>query len=150
MKRYLIDTNLLLLFLRNDERWEKLNNQFDFGASRNYISAVSVGELESLALQNNWGIKRMERLKDLTTVFAVIDINIDTIIKQYAQIDAFSQGKLKDRPLSISARNMGKNDLWIAATAAAFQLELLTSDLDFDHLNNQFLTLHSIDIQNLI
>ena len=85
----------------------------------------------------------------MTTVFAITDINIDIIIKQYAQIDAFSQGKLKDRPLSISARNMGKNDLWIAATAAAFQLELLTSDLDFDHLNNQFLTLHSINVLSL-
>jgi|GEM_PF-5599429 hypothetical protein len=31
-----------------------------------------------------------------------------------------------------SARNMGKNDIWIAATAA-----LITSDQDFDHLADE-------------
>ena len=37
----------------------------------------------------------------------------------YAQVNAYSQGKIKGRPLprGLSARNMGKNDLWIAATA---------------------------------
>lgn len=54
----------------------------------------------------------------------------------YAQIDAYSQGRLTLNPLpaSLSARNMGKNDLWIAATALFFDLELHTADQDFDHL----------------
>jgi tRNA(fMet)-specific endonuclease VapC len=34
----------------------------------------------------------------------------------------------------MSARNMGKNDLWIATTALYFDLELHTTDNDFDHL----------------
>jgi hypothetical protein len=33
---------------------------------------------------------------------------------------------------------MGKNDLWIAATAHALNAILLTTDNDFDHLNNIF------------
>ena len=64
----------------------------------------------------------------------------------YAEIDAFSQGKLKDRPLSISARNMGKNDLWIAATASILNATLLTTDLDFNHLHNVFLNLEYIKV----
>ncbi|MBU6120983.1 PIN domain-containing protein [Hymenobacter siberiensis] len=54
----------------------------------------------------------------------------------YARIDAYSQGKLELEPLpaGISARNMGKNDLWIAATALYFGVELHTTDKDFDHL----------------
>ena len=34
-----------------------------------------------------------------------------------------NQGKLKDKPFNNSPRNMGKNDLWIAATASVFNLE---------------------------
>ena len=34
----------------------------------------------------------------------------------------------------MSARNMGKNDLWIAATALYFDMVLHTTDNDFDHL----------------
>ncbi|WP_353485140.1 hypothetical protein [Haliscomenobacter sp.] len=63
------------------------------------------------------------------------------ILYRYAQIDAFSQGKLKDQPLNNSPRNMGKNDLWIAATASVFNLELMTLDQDFNHLNVAFLEL---------
>ena len=35
---------------------------------------------------------------------------------------------------------MGKNDLWIAATASVFDLTLLTMDKDFEHLNKEFLS----------
>jgi len=34
---------------------------------------------------------------------------------------------------------MGKNDLWIAATAHVTGATLLTTDKDFDHLDPQFL-----------
>ena len=34
---------------------------------------------------------------------------------------------------------MGKNDLWIAATAFALDVPLMTTDGDFDHLNDTFL-----------
>lgn len=33
---------------------------------------------------------------------------------------------------------MGKNDLWIAATAALLGLKLVTTDHDFDHLHDVF------------
>jgi tRNA(fMet)-specific endonuclease VapC len=33
---------------------------------------------------------------------------------------------------------MGKNDLWIAATASVYECKLLTTDLDFQHLHPQF------------
>ncbi len=40
--------------------------------------------------------------------------------------------------------NMGKNDLWIAATASVLNLELLTTDSDFDHLDGEFIKLRKI------
>ena len=42
-------------------------------------------------------------------------------------------------PLGSSARNMGKNDLWIAATTHVLDLTILTTDNDFDHLDNVFI-----------
>ena len=65
----------------------------------------------------------------------------NNIIKRYAEIDAFSQDKLKNRPLNYSARNMGKNDLWIAATASVLNIPLMTTDNDFNHLDKLFLKL---------
>jgi len=34
-----------------------------------------------------------------------------------------------------TAKNMGKNDRWIAATASVPDVDLLTSDKDFEHLD---------------
>ena len=70
-----------------------------------------------------------------------MDIKLPEIIKCYAEIDAFSQNKLPENPLGISARNMGKNDLWIAATASVLGAKLLTADADFEHLQGVFLDL---------
>jgi tRNA(fMet)-specific endonuclease VapC len=36
---------------------------------------------------------------------------------------------------------MGKNDLWIAATASVLNIPLITTDNDFIHLDKTFLTL---------
>jgi len=41
---------------------------------------------------------------------------------------------------------MGKNDLWIAATASATSAKLLTSDQDFLHLDEVYLDLALIKI----
>ena len=76
----------------------------------------------------------------------ITDINSQDLIERYAEIDAFSQGKLLDRPLNMTSRNMGKNDLWVAATASVLDATLLTTDLDFNHLHNEFLTLELVRI----
>jgi predicted nucleic acid-binding protein len=39
---------------------------------------------------------------------------------------------------------MGKNDLWIAATAYILDATLLTADGDFDHLNGSFLDVKKV------
>jgi tRNA(fMet)-specific endonuclease VapC len=43
-----------------------------------------------------------------------------------------------------SARKMGKNDVWIAATAAVLDIPLLSTDADFQHLHNVYLDLHNL------
>jgi len=109
--------------------------------NRNLISIVSVGELKSLSLRNNWGERRNQELDDALKDFITVDIRYMPIVMKYAEIDAFSQGKLKDKPLKMSSRNMGKNDLWIAATASLANARLITFDQDFEHLNKTYLEL---------
>ena len=70
--------------------------------------------------------------------------NVEEIIDKYAEIDAYSQGKLPDTKVDFSARNMGKNDLWIAATTKLIEAELITTDKDFEHLDNKFFKVHMI------
>jgi len=38
---------------------------------------------------------------------------------------------------------MGKNDLWIASTAALLGLKLITTDADFNHLHDVFIETYS-------
>ena len=100
---------------------------------------MSVCEIRSIALRNNWGKKKQQQLEELLNQLVIADINAEDVIEKYAEIDAFSQGKLKGKPLCTSSRNMGKNDLWIAATAAVTNARLLTTDADFEHLDGQYL-----------
>lgn len=110
------------------------------------ISVVTIGELHSLALQNNWGTARMSRLERFIKQFLIADINSETVIRKYAEIDAFSQNRLEHRLLGASARNMGKNDLWIAATASVLKANLVTTDKDFCHLDKIYFELININI----
>jgi tRNA(fMet)-specific endonuclease VapC len=145
MKIYIYDTNILLYAIRNEKHWQFIQDiaQLDI-IQDNVMSVVSWGELYSLAKQNRWGAKRFDIIDRLDEVFIIANIFEMEIIQAYADIDAYSRGKLDGRPLGTSARTMGKNDLWIAATASVLGITLLTTDGDFDHLNGVFLDIEKI------
>lgn len=117
------DTNLLIEIIRNDLPIP----------SRLIVPIVVVGELESFSLKSDWGVQKVRRKNNIINGFPTADIELEMTLV-YAQVDAFSQGKLKESPLSSTARNMGKNNIWIAATALYLDMELHTTDNDFDHL----------------
>jgi tRNA(fMet)-specific endonuclease VapC len=147
--KYLLDTNILIHYLRQSSLANYIERTYQplvpSSTTTPLISAVIQGELKSLSLQNNWGEPRKQQLQLLMDKFLIVDIRVEAIINRYAEIDAYSQGKLKGRLLTGSARNMGKNDLWIAATASVLDATLLTTDKDFDHLNNEFLKVICLD-----
>jgi tRNA(fMet)-specific endonuclease VapC len=147
---YLLDTNIILIYIRNNEITQRLENQLNlFSGEHNLIiSVVSIGELKSIAKQNQWGKTKWRKMQAIINDFLIADINTEEIIDKYAEIDAFSQGKLSEYPLGSSARNMGKNDLWIAATASVLNLELITTDDDFEHLRQEFIQLRKIELSN--
>jgi tRNA(fMet)-specific endonuclease VapC len=145
---YFFDTNAILIYLKDREKKDWLDKNYDPLGNENtaIISVVVLGELESISLRNNWGQRRIKNLQIFLQKFLIADINSKDIIKRYGEIDAFSQGKLKDKPLEDSSRNMGKNDLWIAATTSITNSKLITSDKDFWHLNGKYLDLILIEI----
>jgi len=145
---YLLDTNILLIYSRDSDTANEIEKEFGFfnGQHNLAISAVTLGEVNSLTKQFKYGERKKQRLNQLIEDVFVIDVNIQTIIGKYGDIDAFSQGKLEGRPLNTSSRNMGKNDLWIAATASVYKMSLATTDKDFQHLHDRFLTLNYIDL----
>lgn len=134
--------------LRDHEKKTWLDEIYDPLGNENtaIISVVVLGELESISLRNNWGQKRIRNLETFLQKFLIADINSKDIIKRYGEIDAFSQGKLKNKRLGNSSRNMGKNDLWIAATTSITNSKLITSDKDFNHLNGKYLDLILIEV----
>ena len=137
---FLFDTNVLLFYIRENALSAFIDATYNpFGEGNTPIlSVVSVGEIKSIALRNGWGKTKIAKLKELMALFVITDINVEDVIDAYAEIDTFSQGKLKTNPLPHSSRNMGKNDLWIAATASVIPAKLLTYDDDFDHLDGRY------------
>jgi tRNA(fMet)-specific endonuclease VapC len=91
---YFLDTNILILYLKKQARL--IDDTYNPLASPNIplISVVTVGELRSFALQNEWGAKRLSDLEAFVNQLAIVDINVEPIIDLYTQIDAFSNGRL--------------------------------------------------------
>lgn len=142
---YLLDTNILLHYIRKDAISKQIDDVWRpfSSANRSIVSIVSFGEIESIAIQSNWGQQKLFLLEQLLMLVLRADLTLD-IVERYAAIDAFSQGKSKTHTLEATARNMGKNDLWIAATASVLNAKLLTTDADFDHLNGVYVDLDKI------
>ncbi len=148
---YLLDTNILLAYARQSKLVNYINEKFrPFSLGNSAITpVVCPGEVRAIALRNKWGKRRLAELPILFDQFVIADINVEDIITRYAEIDAYSQGKLAGRSLNDSARNMGKNDLWrsavaIAATGSVLKATLLTTDGDFNHLTNGFLIVNHL------
>ena len=141
------DTNILLFSITNDGFNARIESSYYQDENDLIISVVTEGELYSLALQRGWGTGKIERLNSSLEKFIIYPVKLQTVLNSYSRIDAYSQGKLKNKPLpkSMTARNMGKNDLWIAATTNVTQARLVTTDKDFDHLKDVFFPVDRID-----
>jgi len=146
---YLLDTNILVVYSHNLEIADKIEKELQIfnGINDVAISIVTLGEIDSLIKQYKYGDKRKQRIGKMLDQLYEIDINIKEIIDRYGDIDAYSQGRLEGKPLRSSSRNMGKNDLWIAATASLYDMTLVTADKDFKHLDGAYLKLKYLDIK---
>ncbi|NJN78699.1 MAG: type II toxin-antitoxin system VapC family toxin [Saprospiraceae bacterium] len=144
--KYILDTNIFISLVRNNDFSSHFNRIYRKRNDVSFTSVVVEGELKAFAMQRKWENKRLKEVQTLLQKTVIAPIKTEEIISAYAEIDAYSQGKHPTLNLPTSARNMGKNDIWIAATASALELTLITTDKDFDHLNDVFLDVIWIDI----
>lgn len=148
---YVNDTNILVLLITNP-RFEAFFHQryLEQSTNRFIISAVTEGEIRGLAKSRRWGTQKLRQLELALDYHLIAPIKNKAVIEAYAEIYAYSQGKLLEKPLpkGMSARNMGKNDLWIAATTLTAKATLITTDNDFRHLQNSYFPVNFLTAEN--
>lgn len=146
---YLLDTGVLLGYVRGADYAAHIDRTYHPADLPNIAvaSIVSVAELRSMATCRSWGERKMLVLGEVLGRIPALDINHPDIIARFAEIDAYRQGRLPGRPLpaGMSARSMGDNDIWIAATASVLRATLLTTDQDFPFLNGVFLPVEYVE-----
>jgi predicted nucleic acid-binding protein len=127
---YLLDTNVMLFLMRGGALGQHINARFGLCTTRQrpLVCVVSHGEVWVLARRNGWGEEKQAALHNLLNNLVTVDINHPRVIQVYVELDLVSQAHPG------GARNMGKNDLWIAAAAKATGATLLTTDGDFNPL----------------
>lgn len=127
---YLLDTGVLLTLVRGQALGRSIDQRFGLRAAkqRPLVCIVTHGEIWVLARRNNWGPQKCTVLRTMLDDLVTVDISHSAVIEAYVELDQLS------RAHPDGARNMGKNDLWIAAAAKATGAMLLTLDQDFAHL----------------
>jgi predicted nucleic acid-binding protein len=147
MATYVLDTGVLLGYVRGAAFAGYIDKKYSPSIAPNVplSSIVSVAELHSLALHRNWGGQKQSALTSVLRAIPAIPVRHDSIVRKFADIDAFNHRKHPSIPNPPSGYTLGDNDTWIAATASVLNATLLTTDHDFDHLHSVFLTVAYID-----
>jgi tRNA(fMet)-specific endonuclease VapC len=140
MRKFILDTNIILAYIRQNSQYFEADKKLNLSADdvQLIVSVVTIGEINVLATRNNWGAAKLELLnRFFQETLIVVDISVGApeLIAAYVEIDCFSKNK-----------SMGKNNLWIAATAKVTNATLVTTDGDFDHLGISHLHLAKIEV----
>jgi len=122
MNGKLVDTNVLIRVLKGTS---ELFNLFD-DMENLFISSISIGELMYGAQLSRRAEENSENYMSFCQQMKVI-VPDEEVSKCYGKIKA--QLKRNGTPIP-------KNDIWIAATAMAGNLTLVTADSDFKSVKN--------------
>ena len=126
MKKYLLDTNICIHWLRNKFDIDKKINEVGF--ENCCISEITVAELKvGMELGRRKGVKHKQ---DLSSLFSVI-----TIIPISSAIDLYAEEKVRLRLAGTPADD--DFDLLIGCSSVAEDLTLVTENInDFKRINN--------------
>ena len=140
IRSYCLDTNIILLLLRGKVLGKSIDQMFGLSAAPylHTISIVTHGEMRVLCDRNGWGGARRLALDKALMEFVTVDVAGSQIVEAYRTVEEAN---------TTVSKTMGKNDVWIAATAVVTGLALLTTDKDFNHLNRNLLEVHHVDPQ---
>ena len=121
MNGKLIDTNVIIRFFKGET---ELFSLFD-DMEQLYVSSISVGELMYGAELSKKSDCNRQNYFCFCEQMKILQPDLE-VAKMYGKIK--SNLKAKGRPIP-------ENDIWIAATALAADLELVTADSDFENVS---------------
>jgi tRNA(fMet)-specific endonuclease VapC len=138
---YVLDTNILLYLVRGSSTGASIDRAYGLRSSlqRHIISIASQAELYVLADRYKWGATKREALRLMLDNVVIVPIDGQGLVDAYVRIAA-AASSWPEGP-----RNMGKNDIWIAATSLYAGVPLLTADKDYLFLNNNPIQVIRID-----
>lgn len=138
---YILDTNVLLALIRGNALGRSIDSAFGLRANlqRHVVSIVSQAELSVLADRRSWESAKQDAIQTMFESLVVLPVDGKALIDAYVEISR------ADAEWPEGARNMGKNDIWIAATARHTGLPLLTTDKDFRFLHGNHIEVFWID-----
>jgi tRNA(fMet)-specific endonuclease VapC len=150
--RYLVlDTCAIIHIIRGKASGQQIQTWINSLSPqpRQIISTVTKAELLTFALMAGWQTNKIDFLHKFLTGVTYVDINHadNQLIDNYKLIDGYSKNKAVDPNGNYKGGShilMGKNDIWIAATARTLNATLLTSDGDFDHLDPHIINIKKI------
>ena len=90
---YLLDTGILLHWIRGGKIAENIDGQFQLRTSpfRPLICEVTLGEMEAFARDTKWKDTRRAKLKDLKKELIAVDISDYRVIEAYADISTLAR-----------------------------------------------------------
>ena len=134
----LLDTSIVVHIFRGGAVGQRVDRAYGLRErpERPLISVVTVGEVLGFGRQRDWADKKMAALRRLLTELVVVDINHAAVLECYADLRG------RDRK---GGWNLSQNDTWIAATAVATGSLLLTTDRDFERVDQTILRSVYID-----
>ena len=132
---YVLDTNILLALGTSIDTAYGLRANLQ----RHVVSIVSQAELLVLADRNNWAQAKRDAVRLIFDNLVVLPVDGEALLQAYSEVSR------ADMAWPEGPRNMGKNDIWIAATAVSAGLPLLTTDKDFGFLDGDLVQVLWID-----
>lgn len=134
----LLDTTVVVDLLRDTSWGKKINAKYDLSGrpERPLLCSIVEGEVIGLTRSWNWGVDRLELLRELFGELVRIDSCHPEVIDAYGHIYADA------RKLGEYRGPKSQNDLWIAATAKATGAALLTSDKGFSWMSGRHIETH--------
>jgi len=149
-KRLLIDSNIIIFMVKNSKF--RLFMETHYPLSQYHFLGCFANEVEprSMALRRKWGSNKGTYLENIFSDIEFINEVNSEIKDAYVEMEAYSMGQHPERklPQGVSAKRIGQNDLWIAATAYTENAALLTMDADFLILQNEFIEVLFIDVED--
>ena len=124
MNGKLVDTNVIIRFFKGER---ELFSLFD-DMENLYISSITVGELTYGAELSKKSDFNRDNYFCFCQQMKVLYPDLE-VAKSYGKIKAYLKAKGKTIP---------ENDIWIAATCHAADLNLITADSDFDFIDQIF------------